>query len=176
MSGSTSRSREPALPELLPPAEPELRWQALFQRSRDAVFVLNRRRTFLFVNRAWEQLTGVSAAEARGLACRRRTLLPQDPADLVVRTLCCPPAHVLKGSSGRSRRLARRGSLQERWWDIDFLPLRDDRGTLCILGRIEPAPISSPAPFPPLPERLVSLREEMRQRFNLDRLVSRLPA
>jgi transcriptional regulator with AAA-type ATPase domain len=176
-----------------PAIEPEFRWQALFQRSRDAVFVLNRRRRFLFVNRAWEQLTGLTAAEARGLACRRRALLPQDPLDLVIRTLCCPPPEVLKGRPGRDRRLIprlpddglpSRSHEAARCWDIDFLPLRDDGGTLCILGRIEPVSIPSESPAQGaastsrlhLPDKLVSLRETVKQRFGLDRLIARLPA
>jgi transcriptional regulator with PAS, ATPase and Fis domain len=190
--------REGSTPELPPPsgqaeppasanaAEPEFRWQALFQRSRDALFVLNRQRRFLFVNRAWEELSGVTAAEARGLACRRRALLPEDPQDLIIRTFCCPPPEVLDGSPGRQRRLLPRGSSLERWWIIDFLPLRDEQGTLCILGRIEPAPAlasgTSPAPAGDvgqsfgLPDKLVTLRETLRQRFSLDRLIARSPA
>ena len=35
------------------------RWQALLERAGDAVFVLDRRRRLLFVNPAWERLTGV---------------------------------------------------------------------------------------------------------------------
>ena len=55
-----------------PPEPHEFRWQALFQQAREPVFVLNRRRRILFVNHAWENLTRVSAAEARGLVCPRR--------------------------------------------------------------------------------------------------------
>ena len=43
----------PANPSPPPADEPiDFRWQALFQRAADPVFVLNRRRRLLFVNHA----------------------------------------------------------------------------------------------------------------------------
>ncbi len=80
-------------------SETDFRWQALFQRAHEPFFLLNRRRRILFVNRAWEELTGLSAAEARGLQCLRRPSLPQDPWDVVIRAVCCPPPEV--GAPGR---------------------------------------------------------------------------
>ena len=47
------------------------RWQAFFQRCRDPLFVLGRHRRPVFVNQAWEALTGLPAAEAHLLVCRR---------------------------------------------------------------------------------------------------------
>ena len=63
---------ETPAPESQPASGPsDFRWQAFFQQAGDALFVLNRQRRILFVNRAWEQLTGLPAAEARliALAC-----------------------------------------------------------------------------------------------------------
>src|SRR5438309_10263190 len=99
----------------------DFRWQALFQRAGEPVFLLNRRRRILFVNRAWEELTGLSAAEARGLQCLRRPSLPQDPWDVVIRAVCCPPLEVLQGKPARTRRLVLRADAAPRWWDVEFL-------------------------------------------------------
>jgi transcriptional regulator with PAS, ATPase and Fis domain len=159
-----------------PPETHDFRWQALFQRARDPIFVLNRRRRFLFVNRAWESLTGVSAAEARGLVCPRRAPAAQDPPDLVIRTLCCPPPEVLKGQPGRSRRQVPPNLTTGRWWDVDFMPFHDERGVLCILGRITNLPQDGPAPASTLPEKLAGLREATAQRYGLDQLMSNHPA
>ena len=52
----------------------EVRWQAFFQRACEALFLLSRRRRILFVNAAWEKLTGLSAAQARGLTCAGRAV------------------------------------------------------------------------------------------------------
>src|SRR2546426_6084419 len=136
------RTSESAVPRPQPGArDPALlsahdfRWQALFQRASDPVFVLNRQRRILFVNRAWEKMTGLSAAEVRGLACLRRVPRPQDPPDVAIRALCCPPPEVLKGSSGHARRLTTGPAASPRWWDIDFLPVHDEQGLRCVLGR-----------------------------------------
>jgi DNA-binding NtrC family response regulator len=153
----------------------DFRWQALFQRAQDAVFVLNRRRRILFVNRAWENLTRLSAAEARGLVCLRGSPDPQGAWDVVIRCLCCPPAEVLQGKPGRTRRLVPGTSSAARWWDIDFLPLHDARGLLCILGRISPLPQAAARVAAPLPEKLIALRESVSQRYALDRLSSTVP-
>ncbi len=154
----------------------DFRWQALFQRTRDPLFVLNRRRRILFVNRAWEELTGMSAAEARGLVCLRRTPNPQDPPDLVIRALCCPPPEVLKGQPGRTRRLVPGADSACRWWDVEFFPLRDEREILCVLGKITRVGRNERASAPPLPEKLVALREGITQRYGLDQLGSSVPS
>jgi transcriptional regulator with PAS, ATPase and Fis domain len=153
----------------------DFRWQALFQRATEPLFVLNRRRRILFVNRAWEKLTGLSAAEARGLACLRRTPSPEDPPDVVIRALCCPPPEVLHGKPGRARRLVPR-SETARWWDVDFLPLCDEQGLLCVLGKITIVAPDEPSSVIPLPDKLVALREARAQRYGLEQLASSLPA
>jgi DNA-binding NtrC family response regulator len=189
-----------------PPPAPLSRWQALFQRADDPVFLLNRQRRFLFVNQAWERWTGVSAAEARGLACLRRAIGIHDPWDVIIRVLCCPPPEVLEGKPGRVRRLLPNQNAGRAWWDLSFLPLREAGDLLCILGRIT-APAGDPtaggrtAPADSLaeqlaalhtslagrlpdkekehlwrPERLIALREHLLERHSPDRLTSALPA
>lgn len=157
-------------------SETDFRWQALFQRAREPVFLLNRRRRILFVNRAWESLTGVSAAEARGLQCLRRSSLPHDPWDVVIRAVCCPPLEVLHGKPSRTRRLVPRAESTPDWWDVEFLPLHAEVGLLCVLGKITPLPRVDVAPAPPLPEKLVALRERTAQRYGFDQLGSTLAA
>ncbi len=154
----------------------DYRWQALFQRAREPFFLLNRRRRILFVNHAWETLTGLSAAEARGLQCLRRSSLPQDPWDVVIRTVCCPPQEVLQGKPGRTRRLVPRTDGPPRWWDVEFLPLHEASGLLCVLGKITLLAQEEMAAHPPLPEKLVALRERTAQRYGMDQLTSKLPA
>ena len=44
----------------------KLRWQRLLLQATEPLFVLNRQRRILFVNPAWEGLTGVSLPQARG--------------------------------------------------------------------------------------------------------------
>lgn len=159
-----------------PPEPPDFRWQALFQRSTEPVFVLNRRRRIVFVNRAWETLTRLPAAEARGLVCVRRPPTVSDPWDVVIRALCYPPPEVVKGKPGRRRRLVPGPQTGSRWWDFEFLPLHDEQGLLCILGKIAEVAGAEPDAGPPLPEKLVALREGVRQRYSLDKLAGNTPA
>jgi transcriptional regulator with PAS, ATPase and Fis domain len=180
MSGAAA-SPEPRAPGPSAPAKAQevdpggidqFRWQALFQRSHEPIFVLNRNRRILFVNCAWEKLTGLSVVEARGLVCRRHTPMPGEPLDVTIRSLCCPPPEVLGGKAGRCRRLV---PATTRWWDLDFLPLLDDAGLLCLIGKITPVVGELPASAPPLPQQLLALQEQRRQRYGLDQLASAMP-
>jgi transcriptional regulator with PAS, ATPase and Fis domain len=168
-------SFEPA--PVLPSADaeslaPDFRWRALFQRTRDALFVLNRQRRFLFVNTAWEMQTRLSAAEARGLACVRRPLQQQDPWDIVVRSLCCPPPEVQKGRAARVRRLVPGSPAEARWWVIDFMPLASADGLLAIIGKLSGAADPDPVATLPLPEKLMALREGIRRRYSIESLAA----
>jgi PAS domain S-box-containing protein len=155
----------------------EFRWQALFQRAREPLFLLNRQRRILFVNRAWEELTGVSAAEARGRRVGHRRKPATLPLDEALAHALTPPLEVLQGRPARARRLAP-GGARLGWWDVEFFPLRGDDGLLAIVGKVHAVTADAdPArPSGPLPEKLVALREGLRQRYNLELFDSELPA
>src|SRR5437868_12272997 len=106
-------------------ADDDFRWQALFQHSLDPIFVLSRRRRLLFANRAWEALTGQSAAAARGLTCNRRS---SDRPLAALAAVLCPPAEVMDGRSARSVRAVQGAAVGPPWWEIEFLPLADECG------------------------------------------------
>ncbi len=147
-----------------PPPAGEFRWQSFFQRSRDPLFLLNRQRRLLFVNRAWETLTGLAAGQVRGLACTRRAPAAPAPWDAVTRALC-PPAEALQGRAIRVRRsLAAAGG--RACWDIDFLPLGGEGAVLCVLGRIVPVAVDQPRAAAP-PEKVVAARAASARRHEL---------
>jgi DNA-binding NtrC family response regulator len=158
------------------------RWQALLQRASEAVFVLDRRRRLLFVNAAWEQLTGVSASRAHGMLCRRpRPVAAGSPVEDVLAHVFTPPPEVLRGAFARTRRSWANG---ESWWDVEFLPLRQGEpgeGYL-ILGRVLPLPGAATTRDADaqtalvLPERLMDLRQRWAGSFTLDLLASTRPA
>ena len=155
------------------------RWQAFFGRTADPVFVLDRRRRLLFVNAAWESLTGVPAGDAHRLVCRRpRPAGPGDPPHAVVEHALTPPPEVRQGATMRVRRLLPGREPARRWWDVDFFPLRQqgEKAAVLILGRITPAAAEESAPAAPLPERLVALRERTTQRFGPELLSDASPA
>src|SRR5262245_31836190 len=103
---------------------PESRWRTLLRRSHEPPFLLGRSRVVLFVNRAWEELTGLPLAEARELVCRRvRPGAPDRTWKEVLEYLLCPPPEVLEGNPARVRRLLSGAEARRRWWDVDFFPL-----------------------------------------------------
>jgi DNA-binding NtrC family response regulator len=134
------------------------------------LFLLSRRRRILFVNAAWEKLTGLSAAQARGLTCAGRAVTTGDFLQKLAHALT-PPPEVLDGKFGRIRRAAAgRTATNPGWWDVDFFPIRDAHGLLGILGKILPATAEQPASWPPLPEKLLDLRLGLKRRYSLDQL------
>jgi transcriptional regulator with AAA-type ATPase domain len=166
-------------------SDPAARLTNLLEQCRDAIFLLNQRQRFLFVNAAWEKLTEIPQAEARRLSCNARAASLGMSAEDEIRRLCSPPPEVLKGKSVRIRRLRPDTRSGSRWWEIDFLPLGDVDGATYILGRIEPVleeqcPAGSPAGLlgvrtsksdfhsPAIAERLAQMREGALARYRLD--------
>jgi PAS domain S-box-containing protein len=156
------------------------RWQALFQHSTDAVFVLDRQRRLRFVNRAWEALAGLPSAQARLLSCRKaEPATAEDSREEVLAHALCPPAEVLEGQAARVRRLlppSDQAAGGRVWWDVEFFPLRDQEGVRGILGRVTPAAVVEPVAPLPLPETIAELRARSVQRFGFDQLPVSLPA
>lgn len=155
----------------------EFRWQSFFQRTRDPLFFLSRQRRVLFVNHAWEQLAGLGAAQARQLTCRRqKPATPDKPWPEIIEHLLCPPAEVLTGRPARARRLVPGAMASRRWWDVEFFPLMSGQGVLGILGKVTLVPAGAYPEGPPLPEKVVALREQAVERYTLDSLDSEAPA
>jgi transcriptional regulator with PAS, ATPase and Fis domain len=160
------------------------RWQALLHHSAEPLFVLDRRRRLVFVNRAWEALAGTSAEQVRGLPCRRsRPVGPNACLEDALAHALTPTTEILEGRSGSVRRLFGAPSDPApgdgpRWWDVEFFPIRQAGRThegLVILGRIVPVPPEQ-GPLVPLPERLMALRQRTVHRHGLDVLVGEVPA
>src|SRR5439155_6560138 len=103
------------------------RWPRFFRRARDPLYLLDRRRAFLFVNRAWEELTGFPAAAVLGTRClRHRDALPASLEALL--TTLAPPPEALRGQPARVRRAVPRPNAAPDWWDILFFPFKGAGG------------------------------------------------
>jgi PAS domain S-box-containing protein len=151
-----------------PAAGDAFRWSALFQRCTDPLFVLNRRRQIVFVNGAWQTLTGLSSAEVRKAVCRRRPDAEPGSAEAVLHVLS-PPREALEGRAVEVRRTLAGPDGRPRIWDVRFWPLRGDDGVAGILGTVR---AEAPATGQPvLPEKLLSLRQRHAAWYGLDWLV-----
>jgi PAS domain S-box-containing protein len=160
----------------------EFRWQAFFQHCAEPLFVLDRRGRLLFVNHAWETLTGMAKEEAHVLICRRpRPVSANDSAEEILAHALTPPPEVRHGNGGRARRLLprqdRRNAGQAGWWEVEFLPLlqEGEQGGFLIVGRIRPMHAVERIRDHPLSEKLVNLRQSRVERFGLDAWTSSLP-
>ncbi|HTU90621.1 MAG TPA: helix-turn-helix domain-containing protein [Gemmataceae bacterium] len=168
----------------------DFRWQAFFQHCAEPLFVLDRRGRLLFVNRAWETLTGMAKEEAHVLVCRRpRPVSVNDPLEEILAHALTPPPEVRRGASGRIRRLLpgipahpsrdRKGAGTESaaWWEVEFLPLlqEGEQGGYLIVGRIRPVHTVEKVRDTPLSEKLVNLRQRRIEHFGLDAWASSLP-
>jgi DNA-binding NtrC family response regulator len=153
-----------------------LRWHGLFQRCQEAIFLLDRRRKLLFVNRAWETLTGFPLDKVRGLVCQHRLpkVKPRALQDLA-RALR-PPIDVLRGKTLRVRRWLSHPQQGAYCCDVQFLPLAGAESPLAILGKLLPVRLTAPATGALLSPKLLSLREQFTQHFTPDLLDSRVPA
>lgn len=160
--------RPPSPNERRPSGESRaVRWQALLQHSRDALFLLNHHRRLLAVNPRWEEITDLPLTEVRGLVCRRRG----EPGPLEALALAlAPPAEVFDGKPARVRRRVAGLKRDVLWWDVDFLPFQDGKGRLRILGKVTPVSVEEAPRLVPLPERLGHLRERLDMRFTLETL------
>ena len=153
-------------------ASDTFRWQSFFQHTAQPIFLLNRRRRILFVNRAWEACTGLTLAEVRGRACRRRAASTSQDKEEAVLAVCAPPVEVVKGQTCSVRR---RAPGSGNWWAIQFLPFDGGEDLLGILGAIRVITAPTDPPFT-LPEKLMTLRDRQARRYRLDDLGIDSPA
>jgi DNA-binding NtrC family response regulator len=153
----------------------EFHWQAFFERAPEPVFILSRARRILFVNSAWETLTGWSATQARGLHCAHRASTTSEPLTALAQALS-PPRGVLRGQPARVRRVAPIPGSMQIVWDLEFSPLHFGDGLLGIVGCIRPLEDKDAVSSRSLSEKLLALRERMAQRYRFDNLTSKLPS
>jgi transcriptional regulator with PAS, ATPase and Fis domain len=176
------------VPERTPNAK--RRTPNFFDHAREPLFLLNARCRLLAVNAAWEQLTGLSAAQARDLACAPRAAARVPHERRALARALCPPREVMHGQIARVRRRSPsvrphpsppppggegQGGGGGHWWDVEFLPLHEAGGRLRILGKIAPVATEEPAALGQLPDKVVALRTAMAQRYGFDALAGSLP-
>jgi DNA-binding NtrC family response regulator len=156
-----------------PEPDPPLRLPALLQRTAEPLFLLSPQRRLLFVNAAWQELTGIPLSQARGLVCKPYRAAEPGSREALLHTLS-PPAEALAGQVAQCRRLVPVAGGGVRSWELAYFPLPGPKGLLGILGRITPGPAEAAAA--PLPARLASLRDRQVQWHQLDQLGQDTPA
>jgi transcriptional regulator with PAS, ATPase and Fis domain len=152
------------------------RLSRLFQQASDPLFLLDRRRRILFVNRAWERLTGFPAERVLGLEC-----VPQGPSDrgsdglVALADGLSPPPEALAGRVAVGAVGIIDASGERLWRRIEFSPLCDGLGApIAFLGWVRGAGATTEAPDSEsvrLRAELGQLRDRLRQRYGFDSLI-----
>lgn len=152
------------------------RWQDLLTDSTQAIFVLNHNRRVRFVNRVWEELTGLTLQDVRGLSCRRRKLGPDSEPWEWILTPLAPGSDAAAGKVMQVRRRVQRPGRAPVWWDVTIVPIAGSETPQGYIGLITPRQPADLAAGVPLPEKLQNLPQRERDRHRLDAVVSQHPA
>ena len=151
----------------------------ILRHAREPVFLLDAKRRLIFVNRAWEELTGLSAAEVMGQPCNAHG--PTQPGDLSgLLGSFCPPPEVTGGQPAGGPTLIVHAAGLRLWRRLEFWPFHQARGALfCLLGLVRP--VDAPPRAPDFDSRrlrveLMEVRGRLSDRHGLDALIGHGPA
>jgi PAS domain S-box-containing protein len=164
---------------MAPPLRPGVRLDTIVQHAREPVFVLNAERRLVFVNRAWEDLTGRSAADVLGRICQPQGPTQDDDAETLAASFNPPPEAIAGQPSGGSTLIVH-ASGERQWRRLEFWPFLDEKGVLLgLLGFVR-----DPDAPPRVPDseahrlqgELLELRRRLLDRHGFDSLIGDGPA
>ena len=148
--------------------------ETLLQQSGEPVFLLGPAGPLLYVNPAWEELTGMAAAEAVGRVPGAEGGGPAEPLECFR-----PPPEVREGRAASASVMVRRLDGGRLWRRVEFWPLADREGRpLFVLGLVRPSeaePLAPESPTMGLRAELWRARDELAERFGTDELIGRGP-
>jgi DNA-binding NtrC family response regulator len=157
-------------PSRLVPFEPDQLWQL----AREPIFWLDPMLRLVWVNRAWENLTGYPAESVVGLTCQAHgPTRVGDLADLAASFH--PPPESLTGQPAGTPSLVFHVSGEATWHRLEFWPFRDEHDSLIgLLGLVRsvdspPSVVESQANR--LRVELLSIRRRLQERYGFDSLV-----
>lgn len=155
------------------------RIKQLWQQARDPLFWLNADLKLVWVNRAWEELTGQPSGSVLGLVCHAHG--PTRAGDLAgLGGSFYPPAEALAGRPAGQPTLIVHASGERTWRRVEHWPFLDQDGALLgLLGLVAPA--GAPAHVPDaesnrLRIELLEVRDRLLGRYGFDNLAGSGPA
>jgi PAS domain S-box-containing protein len=155
------------------------RLNALLQQAETPVFLLDAGRRLVFVNRAWEELTGFAADEVAGLECRPPGPTREPSLDGFAASFC-PPPEALEGRPCAATTLVVHPGGERRWRRVEYWPLRGEGAAVAgLLGLVRAGVEPAHAPESPSARAtagLLALRERLRERFGDDPPIGAGPA
>lgn len=151
----------------------------LWQQAREPLFWLNPDLKLIWVNRAWEDLTGHTAESVHGLVCHPHG--PTRAGDLAgLGGSLYPPDEARAGRPAGGPTLIIHAGGERRWRRVDFWPLHDAQGELLgLFGVVGPSDTPTLAPDSEsqrLRSELLEVRNRLHGRYGFDNLIGRGPS
>ena len=152
----------------------------LWQRAREPIFWLDPALKLIWVNRAWEELTGHASSSVLGLTCQPHgPTRAGDPADLAA-SFHPPPEAMAGQPSGSPTLIYHAGGGEPMWRRIEFWPFRDEHDRLIgLLGTVRPTEDRPSVPDSEgnrLHVELLEIRRRLQESYGLDSLIGFGPA
>jgi len=156
-----------------------VRFDQLLRQAREPAFWLTAGLKLVWVNRAWEELTGHPASSVAGLVCRAHG--PARSGDLPgLGGSFYPPAEAIAGRPAGVKALIVHAGGERKWRRVEYWPFHDDRGrlfaTLGIVRALDDPPSAPDADSQRLRVELLEVRDRLLGRYGLDNLIGRGPA
>jgi DNA-binding NtrC family response regulator len=157
-------------PARLSPFEPDQLWQG----AREPIFWLDSALKVIWVNRAWEKLTGYPAESVVGLICQAHG--PTRVGDLTdLAASFRPPPETLTGQPAGTRALIFHVGGEAAWHRLEFWPFHDeDESLIGLLGlvRSETYPPSvADSQINHLHLDLLQIKRQLQDQYGFDSLV-----
>lgn len=146
----------------------------LWEQSREPTFWLDGALRLVWVNRAWEELTGFKAESVLGLTCHAHgPTTAGDLADLAASFR--PPPESMAGEPTGTSTLIFRSCGERMWCRVEFWPFRDEQGGLIgLLGQVRQADCRCSTPDTvanQLHVDLLEIRRQLQKQFGFDSLI-----
>lgn len=152
------------------------RLQQVVLKAAVPIFLLDRTARLVFVNPAWEELTGWTATEAVSrLGCRPLGSQSVDAELAAIGDDLAPPREAWSGAACSSRIALQLRNGDRRPHTLEYWPLADRRGALLgLLGFLRPvddAPIAPTADSRRLRGELLAVRDRYQLQYGLEQLI-----
>ncbi len=162
-----------------PPRVVPFELNPLLQQAREPIFWLDAELKLVWVNRAWEVLTGYPAESVLGLTCQAHA--PTRGGDLAdLASSFYPPPESLAGEPAGASALIFHGAGVRLWRRIEFWPFCDDQGTLIgLLGQVRAQDCQPSVPDTvanQLHTELLEIRRELYNEYGFDGLIGSGPS
>ena len=151
---------------------------SLLQQAREPIFWLDAQLKLVWVNHAWEKLTGYAAESVRGLTCQAHApTRGGDPADLA--SSFYPPPESMGGKPSGTAALIIHAAGERIWRRIEFWPFCDGQAALIgILGQVRDANCEPSVPDTvanQLHTELLEIRRSLHCEYGFDGLIGSGP-